>query len=132
MKSFVIVSAEKTTNTPAENDRATMQLLDFLERTELEFTKVHGMYNGTREVSFLVILPFDSEARRAAYDSITKYAFHALHQDSVLFVDGDDGHAELITDLMGLHIGTWHNVSEVDAKAHGAYTQIGELFYVAK
>ena len=131
MKSFVIVSAEKTTNTPAENDRQTMQLLDFLERTELEFTKVHGMYQGIREDSFLVILPDNENHARDHAIGLLWDEAERLKQESILLVQSD-GRARLIFADESQYLGMWHNVSEVEAKAHGAYTQIGELFYVAK
>ena len=91
-KPFIIISAERFTNTIEENKKNHLDLWLQLKRDGFSIKEVEGVYQGTTEKSILVIL----NQRWLAVELATFKNYAAIfNQESILFVD-EERNASLI------------------------------------
>lgn len=91
-KPFVIISAERFTNTIEENEKKHNELMTQLKKDKFSIKEVEGVYQGTVEKSILVIL----NKRWLAVELATFKNYAAIFdQESILFVD-EERNASLI------------------------------------
>jgi hypothetical protein len=91
-KPFVIISAERFTNTIEENEKKHNELMTQLKKDKFSIKEVEGVYCGTVEKSILVIL----NKRWLAVELATFKNYAAIFdQESILFVD-EERNASLI------------------------------------
>jgi hypothetical protein len=91
-KPFVIISAERFTNTIEENEKKHNELMTQLKKDKFSIKEVEGVYQGTVEKSILVIL----NKRWLAVELATFKNYAAIfNQESILFVD-EERNASLI------------------------------------
>lgn len=81
---YMIVSAEKAGLSAEENALRSESLRRQLEAGELPPIALRGAYNGTQELSFLVMAGEDSPEAAA----VERLAWH-WQQESVLYIDAD-------------------------------------------
>jgi len=82
MKNSIIISAELSTLDTLENQLRTKQLIKDLNRLEIPFTTVNGMYKGSTEQSFIIESEFCSHAE--IFKLAVKYK-----QEAVLVLNHD-------------------------------------------
>ena len=91
-KPFVIISAERFTNTIEENEKKHNELMTQLKKDKFSIKEVEGVYKGTVEKSIIVIL----NKRWLAVELATFKNYAAIfNQESILFVD-EERNASLI------------------------------------
>jgi len=91
-KPFVIISAERFTNTIEENKKNHLDLWLQLKRDGFSIKEVEGVYQGTVEKSIIVIL----NQRWLAVELATFKNYAAIfNQESILFVD-EERNASLV------------------------------------
>jgi hypothetical protein len=103
VEQVVILSAELSKLSSAENDRRTVLLNDMIAELKLPFKSAKGVYKGSAENSFVVIV-----REQADIDTLTGFAFKAFGQESVLHQDSNqlarliyaDGKTEILGKLV--------------------------------
>tara|TARA_R110000765_G_scaffold412468_1_gene512120 strand:+ start:454 stop:879 length:426 start_codon:yes stop_codon:yes gene_type:complete len=127
-KSFVIISAERFTNTIEENKKNHLDLWLQLKRDGFSIKEVEGVYQGTSEKSIIVIL----NKRWLAVELATFKNYAAIFdQESILFVD-EERTASLIFTKGGLSekLGKFIAVPKGIATQMSNYTFDGQDHYV--
>ena len=127
-KPFVIISAERFTNTIEENEKNHNELLTQLKKDKFSIKEVEGVYQGTVEKSILVIL----NQRWLAVELATFKNYAAIFdQESILFVD-EERNASLIFPKGGLseNLGKFIAVTKGIATQMSNYTFDGKDHYV--
>ena len=127
-KPFVIISAERFTNTIEENEKNHNELLTQLKKDKFSIKEVEDVYQGTVEKSILVIL----NQRWLAVELATFKNYAAIfNQESILFVD-EERNASLIFPQGGLSekLGKFIAVSKGIAIQMSNYTFDGKDHYV--
>jgi hypothetical protein len=84
VEQVVILSAELSKLSSVENDRRTVLLNDMITELRLPFKSAKGVYKGSAENSFVVIV-----REQADIDTLTGFAFKAFGQESVLHQDAN-------------------------------------------
>jgi hypothetical protein len=84
VEQVVILSAELSKLSSVENDRRTVLLNDMIAELKLPFKSAKGVYKGSAENSFVVIV-----REQADIDTLTGFAFKAFGQESVLHQDSN-------------------------------------------
>lgn len=105
LNEFIILSAELSTLSYSENLVRSLRLLDLLHDLKLPFKQIKGVYKGTSEVSFMVVVKDEAEI-----DTVTRLAFQSFNHESILFRDYK-GNAKLI----------YSNGMTLDAKGQPSY-----------
>jgi hypothetical protein len=121
LKEFIILSAELTTSN--HNDARTARLENMLVDLKLSYKRVEGVYKGTSEVSFMVIVKDEAEIQ-----TITDLGLITFAQESVLFRDLH-GNAKLVYKDGEENIGTFKQVDDVINL--DAYTIVNNNYWVA-
>jgi len=85
---FVILSAERSDASEFGNRVATAELCATLRAMPYAFKSVVGVYKGTPEMAFLVVLPDSADGQRDARAQLLRLARH-LGQESILDVAAD-------------------------------------------
>jgi hypothetical protein len=85
---FAIISAELSDATAFGQRAATAELLGTLRALPYAFKSVVGVYKGTPEIAFLVVLPDNADGQRDALATLLRTARHH-GQESILAVDRD-------------------------------------------
>lgn len=131
---FLVLSADRIEYDESLNALRRDTFEHQLRARELDFKRVDGSYKGTREVSYVVLIP-TTGAEADAIRLARRYG-----QESVLYVDANR-FATLITlypgqggpDISGHRgAGWWREVDQLAAQNAEAYTRDGERFYVTK
>jgi hypothetical protein len=123
----IILSAESDKKTPEQNNATTRILKHCLEDCNMLFGEAMGMYKGTSENSFVVVIQ-DIEEIKILKD----FAFKNFNQESIIYQDANQ-EAYLINNN-GTHeqLGELAEVSEIDAINLDSYTLFGGRYYSAK
>ena len=127
-KQVIILSAELSNLSNAENLRRTETLRHCLEDLDFSFSDAVGSYKGEIEESFVVIVNDQTEI-----DTLKDFAFKNFNQETVLYQDGN-GYAHLIESNATQHpklIGRLSRVSKDDAFKAVRYTMFNEKYYTA-
>jgi len=103
VEQVVILSAELSKLSSVENDRRTVLLNDMIAELRLPFKSAKGVYKGSAENSFVVIV-----REQVDIDTLTGFAFKAFGQESVLHQDSNqlarliysDGKTEILGKLV--------------------------------
>lgn len=123
---MAIVSAERAEHDVDVNAARTEWLRDRLETSDLSALPAEGMYAGAAEKSFLVAVPRDAEL------AVIMELARVASQESVLVLD-EDRQARLVF-LDGrpdVPLGIMREVSRARAIGAGAYTRVGEVYFLA-
>lgn len=127
-KPFVIISAERFTNTIEENKKNHLDLWLQLKRDGFSIKEVEGVYQGTVEKSIIVILN-----KRWLAVELATFKNYALifDQESILFVD-EERNASLIFPQGGVSekLGKFIAVTKGIATQMSNYTFDGKDHYV--
>lgn len=113
-RNIAIVSAERDQYTKAENAKRTNELKADIRRNGFGFLTIKGIYQGTVEMSFMIIGPEDKDKNRTKQFAVAlgkKYS-----QDSVLVKQPDNDNAYVVgtntTGSLGMgreaSLGKWH------------------------
>ena len=128
-KSFVIISAERFTNTIEENKKNHLELMTQLKKDKFSIKEVDGVYHGTSEKSILVILN-----KKWLYTDLGYLKNYAsiFDQESILFVDGDRNATLLFMKKPWLEekLGKFISVSKGIATQMSNYTFDGRDHYI--
>lgn len=127
-KPFVIISAERSTNTIKENKKNHLDLWLQLKRDGFSIKEVKGVYKGTVEKSIIVIL----NQRWLAVELATFKNYAAIFdQESILFVD-EERNASLIfpKQVEAEKLGKFIAVTKGIATQMSNYTFDGKDHYV--
>jgi hypothetical protein len=84
VEQVVILSAELSKLSSVENDRRTVLLNDMITELRLPFKPAKGVYKGSSENSFVVVVK-----DQADIDALTGFAFKGFGQESVLHQDSN-------------------------------------------
>ena len=103
VQQVVILSAELSKLSSVENDRRTVLLNDMIAELKLSFKPAKGVYKGSSESSFVVIVN-----DQADIDTLANFAFISFGQESVLHQDSNqlarliyaDGNTEILGKLV--------------------------------
>ena len=128
-KPFVIISAERFTNTIKENKKNHLDLWLQLKRDGFSIKEVEGVYQGTTEKSILVIL----NKRWLAVELATFKNYAAIfNQESILFVDEERNASLIFTKQPWLteKLGKFIAVTKGIATQMSNYTFDGKDHYV--
>jgi hypothetical protein len=128
-KSFVIISAERFTNTIEENKKNHLELMTQLKKDKFSIKEVEGVYHGTSEKSILVILNNKWLFTDLGY--LKNYA-SIFDQESILFVDGDRNATLIFMKKPWLEekLGKFISVSKGIATQMSNYTFDGRDHYI--
>jgi len=128
-KPFVIISAERFTNTIEENKKNHLDLWLQLKRDGFSIKEIKGVYQGTSEKSILVIL----NRRWLAVELATFKNYAAIfNQESILFVDEERDASLIFTKQPWLteKLGKFIDVPKGIATQMNNYTFDGQDHYV--
>lgn len=125
---FAIISAERGDVGVLDNLARTEELAGVLRASPYPFKRVRGVYRGTGEASFVVVL---SQHVGDDLDWLRARA-REFQQESILFVDGGKAFLEFLADGSSEELGTWQQATPEYAMAQDDYTTDGERFYVVR
>lgn len=128
---FLMVSAERTENTPEENAFDTELMAAYLRREGVTYDRCRGQYDGTREVSFRVCLDANGGEEAIRVAELVQRLARGFRQESVLAVRPDGG-ATLVYAEHAEYLGQWSRCDESDLQGESPdFTLIdGEHFIV--
>lgn len=119
---FLILSAEKASLPADMNAQRTAFLERQLQDANLAPIRVNGLYEGTRETSFLI---FEDSAGRAE-EAATRLA-RAYGQDTLLRVDGARrAYLEDLRTGSTIDLGYWSQIDSADKARLNAYTETAD------
>ena len=123
-KQVVILSAEKTDKTQAENLIRTENLIGILNDIDLPFKQTLGAFNGVTEQTFVVVINDEQDV-----DFLKNIAFKTLDQKAILLQDANR-QAHLITNTgESTNIGKLDVVTKEVALNLGNYTIMNDQYY---
>lgn len=123
---MAIVSAERPVCSVAENAARTRNLSVWLESAGISASPACGMYAGVAEASFICACPRDAEL--AVILEIADY----FQQESVLVIDETrDARLVYLDGRPDVELGRMREVSRERAEAAGAYTRVGDVYFLA-
>lgn len=125
---FIVMSAELAELSPAENQRRSLALIEWLTRRGHSFKPVEGCYKGRKESAFIVLVP-DREREKQIMSLARAY-----RQESVLYADANrQAYLRLLESGEEVPIGSWRAVPKAQALACPAYTRdiVEDRYYVA-
>lgn len=123
-KQIVIISAEKTTNTITQNRANTMELKEHLESQGFYHKRAMGMYKGTPENSFVVLVNNSNQLGR-----LKNLAFKVFDQESILYRDANN-YATLVYSNNKIEgLGKFKAISKDKAMTLDAYTKMDDYYY---
>ena len=128
-KPFVIISAERFTNTIEENEKNHNELMAQLKKDKFSIKEVEGVYQGTVEKSIIVIL----NKRWLAVELATFKNYAAIfNQESILFVDEERDASLIFTKQPWLtqKLGKFIAVTKGIATQMSNYTFDGKDHYI--
>jgi hypothetical protein len=124
VEQVVILSAELSKLSSAENDRRTVLLNDMIAELKLPFKSAKGVYKGSAENSFVVIV-----REQADIDTLTGFAFKAFGQESVLHQDSNQLARLIYSDGKMETLGKLVQVSKELTASLDNYTVMEGKFY---
>lgn len=103
VQQVVILSAELSTLSPEGNERRNSLLNDMITELKLPFKQALGVYKGTSEKSFVVVVN-----EQADIEVLSNFAFKSFGQESILHQDANqlarliysDGKTEILGKLV--------------------------------
>lgn len=123
-KQVVILSAEKTGKTQAENLTRTENLIGILNDIDLPFKQTIGAFNHVTQQSFVVIINDEQDV-----DFLKNIAFKTLDQTAIVLQDANR-QAHLITNTgESTNIGKLDVVTKEVALNLGNYTIMNDQYY---
>jgi hypothetical protein len=124
VEQVVILSAELSKLSSVENDRRTVLLNDMIAELKLPFKSAKGVYKGSAENSFVVIV-----REQADIDTLTGFAFKAFGQESVLHQDSNQLARLIYSDGKMETLGKLVQVPKELTKTLDNYTIMEDKFY---
>ncbi len=110
-----------------QDDKDVLLIADLESKHGLKYQEAYRFYKGTNENSYMILVPEDStlnEVRKLARD---------YNQESILIID-EDRKARLEFTQTGstVQLGTWTEISALEARERENWTLIGGSYYAAK
>ena len=124
VQQVVILSGELSSLSSAENSRRTTLLNDMIAELRLPFKRAEGVYKGSKENSFVVVVN-----DQADIDAVTGFAFKAFGQESVLHQDSNQLARLIYSDGKMETLGKLTQVSKELAETLDNYTIMEGKFY---
>lgn len=121
VQQVVILSAELSGQ---DNNRRTALLNDMLAELRLPFKTAIGVYNGSKENSFVVVVN-----SQADIDVLKGFAFKSFGQESILHQDANQEARLIFADDSTKQLGKLEQVSKELALSLDNYTEMGGKFY---
>ena len=122
VQQVVILSAEREELSGGENARRTLGLESVLEGAGLTFKPAKGFYKGSKENSFVVIIP-----SQAHIEGLLKLA-KSFNQESILHQDSNQIARLLYADGRVEQLGKLVQVTKEVAQTLDGYTQMDDKF----
>lgn len=122
VQQVIILSAELSKLSSTENERRTVLLNDMITELRLPFKPAKGVYKGSEETSFVVIVRDQGDI-----DTITGFAFKSFGQESVLHQDSNQRARLIFADGKTQELGKLVQVDDV--KNLDNYTMMEGKFY---
>lgn len=124
-RQVVILSAETKTESTESNNRRTNNLEACLGDLNLAARRATGVYNGTQETSFVVLINDQTDI-----DTLKDFAFKSFGQESILHVDSNQEAVLIFNDGKTEGLGRLEQVSKEIATGRDNYTIMGDSYYV--
>lgn len=124
VQQVVILSAELSGLPSISNDRRTTLLNDMIAELKLSFKPAKGVYKGSSENSFVVIVN-----DQADIDTLANFAFISFGQESVLHQDSNQLARLVYADGRMETLGRLAQVSKELAESLDNYTVMEDKFY---
>lgn len=124
VQQVVILSAELSGLPSISNDRRTTLLNDMIAELKLSFKPAKGVYKGSSEKSFVVIVN-----DQADIDTLANFAFISFGQESVLHQDSNQLARLVYADGRMETLGRLAQVSKELAETLDNYTVMEDKFY---
>ena len=126
-KQVVILSAELSTNTFEGNRQRTTTLEAMLQDIKLPFSKALGVYEGSEESSFVVVVKDELDI-----EVLRDFAFKNFGQESILIQDANQEAYLLYQDGTTQQLGRLVQVSKEVAQNNGNYTLVNDQYYTTR
>ena len=124
VQQVVILSAELSSLSLTENDRRTTLLNDMIAELKLPFKPAKGVYKGSAENSFVVVVN-----DQADIDTLTNFAFKSFAQESVLHQDSNQLARLIYANGTMETLGKLVQVDKETAQKLDNYTVMEDKFY---
>lgn len=124
VQQVVILSAELNRQDSFTNDRRTTLLNDMIAELRLPFKKAVGVYKGSKENSFVVVVN-----EQADIDTLANFAFKSFGQKSILHQDSNQLARLIYADGKAETLGKLVQVSKELAETLDNYTVMDGKFY---
>ena len=124
VQQVVILSGELSSLSSNENDRRTTLLNDMIAELRLPFKRAEGVYKGTIEKSFVVVVN-----DQADIDTLAGFAFKSFGQESILHQDSNQLARLIYADGKTETLGKLVQVSKELAETKDNYTVMENKFY---
>lgn len=126
-KQVVILSAELSTNTFEGNRQRTATLEGILQDLHLPFNKALGVYKGSEETSFVVIVRDETDI-----EVLRDFAFKNFGQESILVQDANQEAYLLYQDGTTERLGVLEQTTKENALKQDAYTLMNDQYYITR
>jgi hypothetical protein len=123
-RQVVILSAELKTETTEANKRRTNNLESCLVDMRLPFKRGTGVYKGTEEVSFVVVVNDELDIQ-----TVKDFAFKSFGQESILHVDSNQEAVLVFNNGVTERLGRLEQVEQSVALGRDSYTILDDKFY---
>jgi hypothetical protein len=120
----VILSAELSTLPEQENARRTVLLNDMIAELRLPFKQATGVYKGSQEKCFVVVV-----REQADIDTLANFAFKSFSQESVLHQDSNQLARLIFSDGKTEVLGRLTQVSKDLTETLDNYTILGDKVF---
>jgi hypothetical protein len=124
VQQVVILSGELSSLSSTENTRRTTLLNDMIAELRLPFKSSKGVYKGSAESSFVVIV-----REQADIDALTGFAFKSFGQESILHQDSNQLARLIYSDGKTETLGKLVQVPKELAETLDNYTVMEDKFY---
>ncbi len=124
VQQVVIMSAELSSLNSVENVRRTLLLNDMIAELRLPFKQSIGVYKGSKERSFVVVVNDQAEI-----DTLAGFAFKSFGQESILHQDSNQLARLVYSDGKMETLGKLVQVSKELAETLENYTVMDGKFY---
>lgn len=124
VQQVVILSGELSSLSSTENTRRTTLLNDMIAELKLPFKKATGVYKGSKENSFVVIVN-----DQADINTLANFAFKSFGQESILHQDSNQLARLVYSDGKMETLGKLVQVSKELAETLDNYTLMEDKFY---
>lgn len=126
-RQVVILSAELSTKSFESNRQRTQTLEGILQDLHLSYNKATGVYKGSQEDSFVVIVNSELDI-----EVLRDFAFKNFDQESILVQDANQEAYLLYQDGTTQRLGVLEQATKEVATAQDSYTIMNDNYYITR